>query len=356
MARRHRKAGIMYLKLFVIAPKGIASVKEALLIPTSAVVAFASEIEAMEQSIQLGFKSNRILACEFDSQQKIRSSSLIIDTVTRRQSWGILSLAEQAGCKKLPSSFEGSSVLTAFESFRSIILSAKKRGFVLASLLAEFCRIVKSDAVYADSDCTKIVVMNPFCVKSFDPWRKDGDILPIFEHFESRGVKVAERYERDSVSGTLYGTYFAPAKEAFGIARFAHGEVCDDAVSSLRCVSDVSDEAGNRYQVRYVDGSIVMAPALPWQLHGEGGYEDEPLSSFMAWDDKDFSRIVDIVEQYHDGDGEFVFRKVYDREEDMDDIEGCRHLFASRPAVKAEEKDSRFSLMFDRELSIRYDR
>ena len=335
------------MKLFAAVLTNIASVKEAILTPTSSMVAFATEIEAMETSIQLGFRGHHILACEFDSKLPILRSSLVYNNITRRQSSALLSLAKQAGFEKSVSSFEGASILTAFESFKTLLASAGKRGSTFATFLSEFCRIIKCDAAYADSDCTQIVMMNPLCVKSFNPWRKDGDVLPIFESFESLGVKAV-----DCLDSNLCGTYFAPAKEAFELARSVKGEVCADDASSWRCVSDSSDEEKHIYQVRYVDGSIVMAPALPWQLSGAGGYEDEPLSSFMAWDDKDFSRIVDIVEQYNDGDGEFAFFKAYDRKEDMDDIERCRCIRA-RPAVKAREADRRFSAMFDRVLYIR---
>ena len=74
----------------------------------------------------------------------------------------------------------------------------------------------------------------------------------------------------------------------------------------------------------------------------------------MAWEDDDFVRIASIVDQYDDGDGEVVFTKVYDREEDMPKLEECKHLFEHRPAIQVSEESWGFRPAFGRQISVNY--
>lgn len=347
------------MKLFAAVPTNIASVKEAILNADVKVVLFTTEVEAMEMALECGRRDFHILACEFYSDKKIASSSLYTDAITRAQSDELISyLKAYHCCEKMPSTFEGHFVVCALSQFLAAVRTQKFFKATDSDLKVatfNFCRIVGFDAVYTDSDCTRVEVLNPELIGSvagaLHCFNND-DTLP--ERTKARlYIPVEANNDRDGVRGF----YYAPWREEeaichkFGCVPSFHKRIIPEYVY-LR--NSGSNEEECNYQVYYVDGTIAMSPALPWQLYVEGNRDSKPLSDYMAWEDRDFVRIASIVEQYDDGDGEVVFTKVYDREEDMPKLEGCKHLYERRPRIQVPEVVWGFCPAFERQISVNY--
>ena len=347
------------MKLFAAVPTNIASVKEAILNADVKVVLFTTEVEAMEMALECGRRDFHIVACEFDSD-KVASSSFYTDAITRAQSDELISYLKKHYCEKIPSSLEGHFAVCALSQF---LAAAKTNQFGIKTCDADleratsyFCKVVGYDAVYANSDCTRVEVLDRKLIHSLNGLAQylcgAGDALPEYD-----AVCTYVPVEVNNAKNGVRGFYYTTVRNLQSL-RDAFGSVPSILDPILACRtylrSSGSNEEECNYQIRYVDGSIAMSPALPWQLYVEGNRDSKPLSDYMAWEDDDFVRIASIVDQYDDGDGEVVFTKVYDREEDMPKLDECKDLFEHRPAIQVSEESWGFRPAFERQISVNY--